>query len=190
MLELILIAAALAMDCFAVSVVCGVVVRGGRKGIMPRIAFDFGLFQALMPLPGWLLAHSFADKIEAYDHWVAFAMLAAIGGKMIYDSFHEDDEPSVNPERMGTRLLLAVATSIDAMAIGITFACTGYERMESLVLPLIVIGLFSFFLSIAGFLLGSRFGDAVNRKIKPELLGGIILVGIGIKILVEHLFFT
>lgn len=187
MLDIFFIALALAMDCFAVSVVSGVLVRRPQARVMAPMAFDFGLFQALMPLIGWFLTSRFQSYIEAWDHWIAFAMLALIGGKMIADAFKQEEEKSLNPEKMPTRLALAVATSIDALAIGITFACTGYDSLASLAIPLWTIGIVSFLMSIAGFLLGVRFGEIVNKKIRPELLGGVILLCIGIKILLEHL---
>ena len=187
MIQNVLIALALAMDCFAVSVVCAVILRRKAGGIMLRLAFLFGFFQALMPLIGWLLTNRFSQQVQAFDHWIAFAMLALIGGKMIADSFKEEEEPSLNPDSWKTQLLLAVATSIDALAVGISFACTGYETLGSLTAPLLTIGVVSFLMSILGYLLGTRFGEAVNRKMRPELLGGIILIGIGLRILAEHL---
>ena len=175
------------MDCFAVSVVCAVILRRRATGIMLRLAFLFGLFQALMPLLGWALTTRFSAQIQAYDHWIAFAMLAFIGGKMIWDSFKEENESSLNPQDLFTGILLAVATSIDALAVGITYACTGYDTLQSLSAPLLTIGVVSFVLSITGYLLGSRFGETVNEKIRPELLGGLILLFIGLRILAEHL---
>ena len=189
MLENLFIALALAMDCFAVSVVCAVILRRREAGIMLRLAFLFGFFQALMPLIGWALTNRFSQQIQAYDHWIAFAMLALIGGKMIRDSFKEEDESSLKPEGWVTGLLLAVATSIDALAVGISYACTGYTTLQSLMVPLVTIGLVSFFMSIAGHLLGARFGEVVNEKVHPELLGGLILIFIGLRILAEHLGF-
>jgi putative Mn2+ efflux pump MntP len=187
MLELFLIALALAMDCFAVSVASGVIVRKKETGLFLRLGFFFGLFQALMPLIGWALTVHFSDWLEAVDHWIAFAMLAFIGGRMIWESFHEEEDKHLNPKQLKTQLLLAVATSIDALAVGISFACTGYHTLGSLTLPLVMIGLVSFVMSIIGYLLGVRFGEVVNKKVRPELLGGLILIGIGIKILLEHL---
>ena len=187
MIQNLLIALALAMDCFAVSVVCAVILRRKETGTMLRLAFLFGFFQALMPLIGWLLTSRFSEQLEAFDHWIAFAMLALIGGKMIADSFKKEEEPSLKPDKWKTQLLLAVATSIDALAVGISYACTGYDTLGSLASPLITIGVVSFLMSILGYLLGYRFGEAVNRKMRPELLGGIILVCIGLRILAEHL---
>ena len=187
MLELFLIALALAMDCFAVSVASGVIVRRNEARVLLRQGFFFGLFQALMPLLGWALTVRFSEWLEVVDHWIAFGMLAFIGGKMIWDSFHEEEAGHFNPRNLKTQLLLAVATSIDALAVGISFACTGYHTLGSLALPLFLIGIVSFVMSLAGYLLGVRFGEVVNQKVRPELLGGLILIGIGIKILVEHL---
>lgn len=187
MWESVLIAFALAMDCFAVSVISGVVVRRTEARIMLRLAFLFGFFQALMPLIGWFLTSRFSAYIQAVDHWIAFAMLALIGGKMLIDSFHEEDQSSINPRNTKTQVLLAIATSIDALAIGISYACTGYTSLSQMCVPLLIIGLVSFAMSVAGFAIGVRFGDIVNRKVRPELLGGLILIGIGIKILIEHL---
>lgn len=187
MIEDLLIALALAMDCFAVSVVCAVILRKRVWRVMLSLAFLFGLFQALMPLIGWFLTSRFSAQIQAYDHWIAFGMLAIIGGKMIVDSFKDEEEPSINPRHFKTQLLLAVATSIDALAVGISYACTGFDTLSQMTRPLVIIGAVSFLLSLAGCLLGERFGEAVNRKMRPELLGGVILVGIGLKILAEHL---
>ena len=187
MLEHLLIALALAMDCFAVSVVCGVIIRKREAGVMLRLAVLFGFFQASMPLIGWFLTSRFSSYLEAVDHWIAFGMLAFIGGKMIIDSFKPEDEAHMNPRDAKTQLALAVVTSIDALAVGITYACTGYETIGQMATPLLTIGLVSFGMSLIGFTLGVRFGDVVNKKMRPELLGGIILICIGIKILIEHL---
>lgn len=188
MLDLILIAFALAMDCFAVSVVCGVILRRRKWGTILKIAFLFGLFQGAMPVIGWALTKGFASYIESFDHWLAFGLLAFMGGKMIADSFKEEEDKSIDPEKTATQLALAVATSIDALAMGITFACTGYNTLASLRLPFAVIAAVSFGMSLAGSLLGIRYGSAVIKKARPELVGGLILIAIGVKILMEHLF--
>lgn len=187
-MEVILLALGLAMDCFAVSVVCGVILGKPQARPMLGLAFFCGLFQALMPLAGWFLTSRFSAYLEAVDHWIAFAMLAFIGGKMIVESFKPGESQSIDPRSVKSQLALAFATSIDAMAVGISFACTGYTSLSSLAWPLSAIGVVSFLMSIAGVLLGTRFGEAVNRRMRPELLGGIILIIIGIKILVEHLW--
>ena len=198
-IEIILLAVALAMDCFTVSIVSGLITcmdkekvvkptlllerAGGEASWLYRMAFLFGFFQALMPLLGWLGIIHFETYIEAYDHWIAFALLAFIGGKMIWESFGPEEEQHFNPRRLHTQLLLAVATSIDALAIGISFVCTGYTVLSQLTLPLIIIGLVSFLFSIMGYHLGRRFGKAITKQMKPELIGGLILIAIGLKII-------
>ena len=185
LLDIIFLAIALAMDCFTVSIVCGVILREEQhfSWITYRLAFLFGFFQALMPLLGWLGISHFQSYMEAYDHWIAFGLLVFIGGKMIKESFDDKEEAHFNPCRWRTQLLLAVATSIDALAVGISFACTGYDTLSQLPLPLFIIGLASFILSLIGYALGIRFGKIIARRLKPELFGGVILILIGIKIL-------
>lgn len=186
-LDIWMLAIALAMDCFTVSIVSGVIVRRWLWGMILRIAFLFGLFQAMMPLIGWMATSHFSEQLEFIDHWIAFGLLAFIGGKMIRESFGPEEEQQFNPKNLHTQLLLAVATSIDALAIGISFACTGYREFSQITYPLFVIGLVSFMFSLFGYKLGVRFGKSIARKLKPELLGGIILIVIGIKILITHL---
>ena len=200
LLDIILLAVALAMDCFTVSIVSGVIDHGDWHNdsseakirvpvpvIYLRMAFLFGLFQALMPLLGWLGISHFQAYMEAYDHWIAFGLLGFIGGKMIWESFGDEEDQHFNPSKLSTQLLLAVATSIDALAVGISFACTGFTMLSQLTMPLVIIGIVSFLFSIFGYHLGRRFGKAITRRLKPELFGGIILVLIGLKILLSHL---
>ncbi len=197
-LDIILLAIALAMDCFTVSIVSGVIMYDSSQdkvspmkgwwGVFIRMAILFGLFQAAMPLFGWLGISLFRAQIEAYDHWIAFALLTFIGGNMIREAFTPEEDHHFNPKRLYTQLLLAVATSIDALAVGISFACTGYETFSQLLMPLIIIGVVSFLFSIVGTHLGIRFGKAISHKLKPALVGGIILVAIGLKILFSHLY--
>ena len=193
LIDIILLAVALAMDCLTVSIVSGVIevkseeVKDEKWWII-RMAFLFGLFQATMPLIGWLGISHFQAYMEAYDHWIAFTMLGFIGGRMVWESFNPDQEQHFNPRKLRTQLLLAIATSIDALAVGISFACTGYTAVGQLALPLIIIGVVSFLFSLIGYRLGARFGRSIARRFKPELIGGIILIGIGVKILMEHLF--
>ena len=183
LLDIILLAVALAMDCFTVSIVSGVM--ASRRVI--RMAFLFGFFQAMMPLLGWLGISHFQAYMEAYDHWIAFGLLAFIGGKMIWESFGDEEDQHFNPSKLRTQLLLAVATSIDALAVGISFACTGFTMLFQLTMPLVIIGLASFLFSLLGYYLGRRFGSIITRRLKPELFGGIILILIGVKILLSHL---
>ena len=193
-LELWLLAVALAMDCFTVSIVFGVLLRKIEWRTILVVAFLFGLFQAMMPLAGWLATNSFSSLIEDYDHWIAFGLLAFLGGKMIKESFSDDEEEEeaeakhINPRKLKTQLVFAVATSIDALTVGISFTCLGFNTISSLSLPLPIIGFVSLAFSIVGSLLGIRFGKGVEKRLKPELLGGIVLIIIGIRVLCEHLF--
>ena len=205
LIDIILLAVALAMDCLTVSIVSGVLVFtvdslqftddyiNGSEGLASkstvnlRMAFFFGLFQAMMPLIGWLGISHFQTYMEAYDHWIAFGLLAFIGGRMVWESLHPEEEQHFNPRRLRTQLLLAVATSIDALAVGISFACTGYTSVGQLTLPLIIIGAVSFLFSLIGYQVGARFGKSASQRLKPELLGGVILILIGVKILASHL---
>ena len=192
--ELWLLAVALAMDCFTVSIVFGVLLRKIEWRTILAVAFLFGLFQAMMPLAGWLATNSFSSLIEDYDHWIAFGLLAFLGGRMIKESFSDDEEEEkaeakhINPRKLKTQLVFAVATSIDALAVGISFTCLGFNTISSLSLPLLIIGFVSLAFSIVGSLLGIRFGKGVEKRLKPELLGGIVLIIIGVRVLCEHLF--
>ena len=182
-----MLSVALAMDCFTVSIASGVIMGKREWGTILRLAFLFGFFQSMMPFWGWLGTNYFAHYIEAYDHWVAFAMLAFLGGKMIYESFQPEENQFFNPRKLRTQLLLSVATSIDALAVGISFAVTGYTTISLLMEPLVWIGIGSFLFGVFGHLLGLRFGAAVKKLLRPELLGGIILILIGFKILFTHI---
>ena len=178
-----LLAMALAMDCLAVSIASGVIVRR----ILVRMAVLFGTFQALMPLMGWMATSRFSSYLEAFDHWIAFGLLAIIGGNMIRESFSNGERSHFDPTRLTTQLLLAVATSIDAFAAGISLACVGYRTLAEAAVPLFVIGFTSLLFSIIGQSLGIKFGRSIERKLRPELVGGIILLLIGFKILFVHL---
>ena len=184
-----MMSAALAMDCFTVSVVAGFTSKHFRWPIILRTSTLFGLFQALMPLGGWLGMRLFRDTIERVDHWIAFLMLAFIGGKMILESFGSEEETShtLHPEKWFTAISLAIATSIDAMAVGISYACTG-TTMDQLVPILFIIGIGSLLFSIMGWTLGILLGGDILRRWQPERIGGTILILIGCKILFSHLY--
>lgn len=186
--DILLLSVALAMDCFTFSIVSGVILRNRVWRVMLQTALLFGMFQAAMPLLGWLATSSLSQYIEAYDHWIAFGLLLYLGIGMIREAWKPDEMPhSFRPENLRTQLVQAVATSIDALAVGISMAMTGYQSVNQLVMPLFIIGLGSFLFSIGGFLLGIRFGRSIRHRLKPELLGGIILLFIGFKILLSHL---
>ena len=152
------------------------------------MAFLFGFFQAAMPLIGWFGVSTFTSYLENVDHWIAFSLLTFLGGRMIRESFLPEEEKKIKPRKLKTQVVLAIATSIDALAVGISFACTGFSNLKMLVFPLLIIGFVSFVMSIIGVLLGVRFGKPIAKKLKPELLGGFILIIIGIKVLLSHLY--
>ena len=186
-LEIWLLAVGLAMDCFSVSITSGIILRRVCWRTFLSIAFFFGLFQALMPFAGWLLASYFYPFAEGVDHWIAFGLLFVLGVKMIRESFDKNETSHFDPTQLMTILLLSVATSIDAFAVGISFTFVGMETLQSILAPLAVIGLVSFAFSIAGCLIGVYFGKRIN--LRAEMWAGIILIGVGVKILVEHLYF-
>lgn len=189
-LEIWLLAIGLAMDCFAISIASGIILKRVRLRPMLTMAFFFGLFQGLMPLLGWRFANAFSSMIESFDHWVAFFILAFLGGRMIVESFKEEDcRHEYDPTRLKVILALAVATSIDALAVGISFALLGFRQLSDVLPSIGIIGLVSFVLTLTGLVIGIRFGCGIARKLRAELWGGIILVLIGVKILIEHLFF-
>ena len=188
-LDIALLSVALAMDCFTVSIVCGISCRRWMPRLMLQMSVLFGVFQALMPLIGWLGTSLFSQYLEAVDHWIAFGLLSFLGGRMIRESVSagNNEEHHSIPSALTTQLLLAVATSIDALAIGISFACTGYKTVAQLSFPLVVIGVGSFLFSVLGNRLGICFGIAIRRKLNPELFGGLVLIFIGIKVLLTHI---
>lgn len=170
------------MDAFAVSVASGVTIKNLRIHHALRIAVAFGLFQAVMPVIGWLAGITLQDYVSGFDHWVAFVLLGFIGGKMIYEATRiEEAEEPANPLNYYVLFVLALATSIDALAVGITFAMLG----TAIVTPIIVIGSVTFVLCLAGVYIGDVFGHFFEKKI--EILGGLVLIGIGLKILLQHL---
>ncbi len=185
-LELFLIGVGLSMDAFAVAICKGLGMRRVNYAHAAIIALFFGGFQAAMPLIGWALGSQFATLIEPVDHWIAFALLAFVGGKMLWDAFHEDDDEntaSADGDHIDFKelLMLAVATSIDALAVGVGFAFLQVDIVPAITL----IGVTTFVLSLVGVVIGNRFGA---RYEKPStIVGGIVLILIGLKILLEHL---
>ncbi len=179
---ILMIAVALAMDAFAVSITNGLAMCTLRIRYALLIALFFGSFQAVMPLLGWLAGLTLKNLIVSIDHWIAFALLSFIGGKMIYESAILKKEEA-KLASIPTLFVLAIATSIDAFAVGITFVFLNV----TIVMPILVIGTVTFIISLSGVILGCRAGK--NMSGKAEIAGGIILVAIGLKILIEHLFF-
>lgn len=186
-LEIWLMALALAMDCFAVSIASGIIFGKTVWKPMLAIIFSFGFFQAFNTLTGFWGASHIYSLIESFDHWVAFGILAILGGRMILESFKSEEKKSFNPNSYKVIFTLAIATSIDALAVGISFTCIGYTSVTQLIYPLAAIGFVSSLMSAAGLYLGVKFGKRFAGKIRAELLGGIILIIIGIKIFIEHM---
>lgn len=184
-IELWLLGVALAMDCFSVSLASGAILRRLLWRTILTMAFFFGLFQALMPCIGWVLTFNFQHWLETFDHWIAFALLLYLGAGMIRSSFAKEEDKSFDPTRMKTIITLSFATSIDALAVGISFVCTGIVKGIDLIYPVFVIGITSFAFSMLGSLIGVFFGRKYDFK--AELFGGLVLIFIGVKVLLNHL---
>lgn len=184
LLTVIFIALGLAMDAFAVSITNGIIIKRFRIRHALRISLFFGVFQAVMPLIGWFAGLGVREVIAFIDHWIAFGLLSFIGSKMIYESMAMDSDNGENKtdaQDLYVLLILSVATSIDALAVGLSL--TFLEI--SIITPAIIIGVITFLFSFMGVYIGSRCGHFFEKKI--EVVGGLILIGIGLKILVEHL---
>ena len=183
--ELLLIAVGLSMDAFAVSICRGLGMRRLNLRTAAVLALFFGGFQALMPLAGWALGSQFMWLIEPVDHWVAFVLLAFIGGKMLWEAFHEEDEGCDCEDTSGIDLrgflVLAVATSIDALAAGISFAALSVDIVPTVAL----IGVITFVFSFVGVAVGHFFGARYEKP--ASVVGGVVLILIGFKVLLEHL---
>ncbi len=176
------IGVALAMDCFAISIATGITVKDLHIGHALRIALFFGGFQAIMPTVGFYAGRGVSQFISGWDHWVVFAVLTFIGGRMIYESFRIGRAGnSGSILNLFTLFVLSIATSLDALAVGFSFAL----MRDAILIPVLVIGLVTFTLSLVGMAIGERLGHFFEKKI--EIVGGVILVAIGVKILLEHL---
>lgn len=183
LIELFLIAVGLSMDAFAVSVCKGLAMPKCTFKKAAIVGLWFGGFQALMPAIGYILGAQFQETIASIDHWIAFVLLALIGGNMIHEALDNDEEEADASLNVKTMFLLAVATSIDALAIGITFAF-----LKVNIIPAVCfIGIVTFIISFAGVKIGNVFG--ARYKNKAEIVGGVILILLGLKILLEHLGF-
>lgn len=176
------LAVGLAMDAFAVAIATGLVLGRPGPGHVLRLAFHFGLFQFLMPVVGWLAGRTVEPYIRELDHWIAFGLLAFVGGKMLWEARRDAAEAvGGDPTRGFMLLVLSVATSIDALAVGLSMAFLEVSVWA----PSVVIGVVAFAFTAAGVLLGSRIGRTLGRW--PQVVGGLVLLAIGLKILVEHL---
>lgn len=181
---LIAVAVALAMDAFAVALAIALSLKTPSRGQVFRLAFSFGLFQFIMPVAGWFAGRGLHAFIRGFDHWMAFGLLTFIGGKMILESAvigREEDDAGCDPTRGASLVILSVATSIDALAVGLSVSLLGVE----ILFPAVVIGLVAFLLTVVGMRLGPFVGRILGKRM--EAVGGIVLIAIGLKILVEHL---
>jgi putative Mn2+ efflux pump MntP len=194
MVEILLIALSLSMDAFAVSVSAAACSKNLRHAHMLRASAAFGIFQFLMPLAGWFLGTAFSSLIQSFDHWIAFGLLSLVGGKMLFEVYEEwKDNPDscecptgdeVKKRDLSSKrivLVLALATSIDALAVGMSFSIIGRTAMR----PSLIIGFVTFTLCSFGFFFGRRIGCMLGRY--AQLAGGLVLLGIGGKILADHL---
>jgi putative Mn2+ efflux pump MntP len=174
------------MDAFAVALAAGLSLPELTGRHLFRFGFHFGLFQALMPICGWLAGVSLRSRIEAVDHWIAFSLLSCVGGKMLWDALHKDEEDTApaDPTRGLSLVMLSIATSIDALAIGLSLAVLGINIWT----PALIIGLTAGALTVAGMMLGRRLGSLWGFRV--EVAGGLLLILIGVKILCEHTLFA
>ena len=180
LITVLLLAVGLAMDAFAVSICKGLAVRKVTIRAMVIVGLWFGVFQGVMPVIGYVSGSAFYDLISEYDHWIAFILLFLIGANMIREALSDEDEGVDDNLGFRTMLLLAIATSIDALAVGISLAMTG----DGIVEPALIIGVVTMIISMFGVWIGSRFGDRYGKK--AELVGGVILILIGLRIVLEH----
>jgi putative Mn2+ efflux pump MntP len=181
--SLFAVALALAMDAFAVAIVAGLTLSPMTKRHVFRLSFHFGLFQALMPLIGWAAGTAVYRYIADFDHWVAFGLLSFVGGRMIFASFHSDEEARAgrDPTSGWDLVILSVATSIDALAVGLSLAMIG----SRILFPALVIGVVAGVITVLGMVLGRKIGTLWGRRV--EAAGGVVLIAIGIRILLQHI---
>jgi manganese efflux pump family protein len=180
-LTILLIAIGLSADCFAVAICAGISLKTPSWAQVLRLAAAFGVFQTLMAALGWLAGRAVLDLIAAYDHWVAFGLLAFVGGRMLWESFHPEKERCVDVTRGWQLVVVSVATSLDSLAVGLSFALLAIN----IVLASSMIGATAFVVTGVGFLAGRKAGELIGRR--AEVAGGVILIGIGIRILLSHL---
>jgi manganese efflux pump family protein len=180
--EVLVLAVGLAMDAFAVSLGIGATGQACTPRARFRLSFHFGFFQFMMPIAGWLGGTAVARLVGGIDHWVAFGLLAFVGGRMIHSAFDGAEGPKAcDPSRGRTLVILAVATSIDALAIGLSMAMLHVNAVQ----PSVVIGVVTASLSLAGLMLGQKLGVALGKR--AEVVGGLVLIGIGLRVLFSHL---
>lgn len=183
LLTILLIAIGLSMDSFAVSIANGLSLQNLDLKKTILIASSLAFFQAIMPLLGWLAGIGVEKYIREIDHWTAFLLLSIIGSKMLYEAIVDSDDEKVKELKLTSLLAQSIATSIDAFAVGISFAFLN----TSITFPVLIIGIVTFGFSLLGLKIGKIFGDKLGKSV--EFFGGIVLIGIGVKILIEHIYF-
>jgi len=182
LITIFLLAAGLGVDAFSVAIGIGASNRKKSWAPVLRLSLAFGLFQFVMPLIGWMAGSTVADLIRDFDHWIAFALLAVVGGKMIWEGFEkESDEEKADQTRGWPLLLLSIATSIDALAVGFSFSLL----KTPILFPAVIIGVVCFVMTAVGMVFGKGLAKIFGRKV--EILGGLVLIAIGVKILIEHI---
>jgi len=182
LITILIIAVGLGIDAFSVAI--GIGATNNKKSWAPvlRLATAFGSFQFVMPIIGWLAGRTVVDIIAGYDHWIAFALLALVGGKMIWEGFEkESDEEKDDPTRGWPLLMLSIATSIDALAVGFSFSIL----KNQILLPAVIIGVVCFLMTVTGMIFGKVLAKLFGKKV--EIFGGLVLIAIGVKILIDHL---
>ncbi len=179
--EILLIAISMAMDAFAVCLVAGSLGQANGPRPIFRLSFHFGLFQFIMPVLGWLAGRTVEPLIRNYDHWLAFGLLAFVGVRMIYGALRGGESSVQDPSRGLTLVVLSVAVSIDALAVGLSLGVLGLVVWY----PALVIGLVTWFLSLVGLRIGRDYGSRLGKPV--EVIGGVVLIGIGLRILLAHL---
>lgn len=177
---------ALGADCFSVSIASGLILKKFVKSTMIMTALLFGMFQALMPTIGWLCTVYFGSYIKDIAHWIAFGLLCFLGIRMVKEGMSPCEQQTFNPQKAKVVLLLSLATSIDALAVGVSFTCMNMNVLSDIILPITIIGIMSFLMSLIGNVIGITIGKRCN--IPAESIGGIILIIIGLKVLYEHIF--
>ncbi|MDD4858999.1 MAG: manganese efflux pump MntP family protein [Dehalococcoidales bacterium] len=182
LVSVFLIALGLSADCFAVAVSSSIALKKPTRAQILRVALSFGSFQALMTFLGWLAGRTVVELISGYDHWLAFGLLAFVGARMIRESMeHEKEEKKADMTRGFMLLVLSLATSLDSLAVGLSIAL----MQVNIAIAAGIIGITSFLVTATGFTVGHRAGSLIGKR--AELIGGLVLIGIGVKILIEHL---
>lgn len=188
-IDVILLSIGLSMDSFTVAIASGLIIKEHKSAVVFRMALLFALFQGLMPLLGYFSGYFFKDEIQAFDHWIALIILSFLGAKMIWDGIKSDEidddrNSAIKPHHISSLIMLSLATSIDAMATGILFVSFSWWF---LLMTLTIIAFVTFIFAFSGNYVGAKYGHYLEFRV--EIFGGLILIGIGVKILIEHMYF-